>query len=496
MKNYTCSNLLFFTTATGIYKDFIIPYVYFAYMHNKGAAFEFLVDDPSDFFKNNLDAYQYLIDLGCEINIRKIPIITPRPRMDNSIRFLVEPELYREYVYIGDIDILITENILDKHYHVFDKGLAYSNIVRDGTKRLTGLHFCKYSSQYPLPKVDDLITQFPNDEELLYAIMERKRLIFSDDEYKNFIRIRPIHGIHMSVNRMPYFWHHSRVSWGIEYSDIIAFDKIFNSAVFQDFLQVASASTRLILCNLIFLSRGILTLSEEAYYKLTSHSSTNQKLNLRKLNASTGYEKLFIDYILINERSGMDSLSGASSSPSRTKNIQYELPELIKRRQINTISDLGCGDMCWMKFVLEKSKQIRYFGLDIVKELIVKNQEKHGNYDTSFYQKDIRNDKLPRCDLVICRDVLSHFSEKDIFAFLQNFLDSGSTYLLTTTHKNNNSFTNQDIETGKWRYLDLLQQPYNFPEPLEKLDDGGGDRYLCLWSRDQIANIVKMELRC
>lgn len=411
--------------------------------------------------------------------------------MDNSIRFIVEPELYRKYVYIGDIDILITENILDKHYHVFDKGLEYSNLVREGTKRLTGLHFCKYSNQYPLPNVDDLIVRFSNDEELLYSIMERKRLIFSDDVYKKIIRIRPIHGIHMSVNRMPFFWHGSRVSWGIEYSDIEVIAKIFNSVEFQNFLKVSSASTRLILCNLIFLSRGILTLSERSYTKLTSHTSAKQEINLRKLSASNGLEELFLEYLMINEASDIESVSGPSSSLIRTKNIQQKLPELIKRWDINTVVDLGCGDLFWMKLVLAGSKHIRYLGLDIVRELIVTNHEKYSNYNISFHQKDIRIDGLPRCDLAICRDVLFHFSEKDIFIFLQNFLDSGSLYLLTTTHKNNSSFINQDIETGKWRYLDLFQQPYNFPEPLERLEDGGGDRYLCLWSRDQISNIVK-----
>ena len=254
--------------------------------------------------------------------------------------------------------------------------------------------------------------------------------------------------------------------------------------------------------NLIVLSKGVTLFSESEYLVLASQAEIgnnfliefNKKQYYDVHNDLDNLELTFFRHMINHQQKGLQSLSGPSSTLIRTKEIREQLPRVFKQYRAESLADAGCGDLNWMQHLLAQNIIKTYIGLDIVDTLIQQMSRKFKeSYFVNFYRKDIRNDTLPMVDVVLCRDVLFHFSEKDIFAFLQNFLDSGSTYLLTTTHKNNNSFINQDIETGKWRYLDLLQQPYNFPEPLEKLDDGGGDRYLCLWSRDQISNIVKME---
>jgi hypothetical protein len=53
-------------------------------------------------------------------------------------------------------------------------------------------------------------------------------------------------------------------------------------------------------------------------------------------------------------------------------------------------------------------------GADIVKDLIDINKKKYENEKIKFMKLDIKYDKLPDSDLMICRDCLFHFSNKDI----------------------------------------------------------------------------------
>ena len=80
-----------------------------------------------------------------------------------------------------------------------------------------------------------------------------------------------------------------------------------------------------------------------------------------------------------------------------------------------------------------------------------------------FVKLDIRIDKLPVSDLMICRDCLFHFSYEDIFKFLDNFLISDIKYILLTSHLNTeNKFENKNIVTGDFRKIDLFSKPFNF----------------------------------
>ena len=113
----------------------------------------------------------------------------------NTIRFLEQPKLKAEYVYISDIDIIcMDKNICEIHIqHMNEINKKYSNIVRKNTKRLTGLHFSKYDFYYPVNYNE--INLSKNDEEVLFDIVSKKCDIDLNTEF------RPAHGIHMSPNR-------------------------------------------------------------------------------------------------------------------------------------------------------------------------------------------------------------------------------------------------------------------------------------------------------
>ena len=156
-----------------------------------------------------------------------------------------------------------------------------------------------------------------------------------------------------------------------------------------------------------------------------------------------------------------ESRSGTGSSLRSTENIRIHLPKIIERFNIKRLFDAPCGDFYWMSKVL-KNVDVDYIGSDIVEDLIVSNRKNEKN-NIKFFKLDIRIDKLPVSDLMICRDCLFHFSYEDIFKFLDNFLISDIKYILLTSHLNTeNKFENKNIVTGDFRKIDLFSKPFNF----------------------------------
>lgn len=180
---------------------------------------------------------------------------------------------------------------------------------------------------------------------------------------------------------------------------------------------------------------------------------------------------------------GTESVSGPGSSVEATEEIIKKLPMLIKSLHIKTVLDAPCGDFNWMKLVNLDIEQ--YFGVDIVSELIEKNNHYYSNHQRKFLYLDITSDPLPAVDLIICRDCLVHFSFQNIWQTLNNFKRSSSKYLLTTTFTEHP--TNKDIKTGDWRHLNLQKEPFNFPKPLYIIKEKPyADKSLALWWLDSL----------
>ncbi len=188
---------------------------------------------------------------------------------------------------------------------------------------------------------------------------------------------------------------------------------------------------------------------------------------------------------------GKDSVSGIGSDVDQTRIITKELSSLFNDFNTSTMLDIPCGDFYWMKNV--DLSNIDYTGADIVKELIQKCIEKYGRDGIRFQYMNLIKDKLPKVDLVFCRDCLVHFSFADIFLALDNVCNSQSKYILTTTFTSRKH--NYDIATGRWRVLNLELAPFMLPKPLriiiERCTQGDGiyeDKALGLW---RIADIRK-----
>jgi SAM-dependent methyltransferase len=182
------------------------------------------------------------------------------------------------------------------------------------------------------------------------------------------------------------------------------------------------------------------------------------------------------------KRWGDDNLSGGGSSVEFTKNTREVIYKIIKDFNCNSMLDVACGDFKWMPILLERlESNFKYIGCDIVQNLILQHKLLYPKYD--FYHVDFVRDKLPTCDLIICRDALQHLPIDDIKKALDNFSTSGSKYLLATTHIRYPKWKNKrDIRVGQCRDRNLLLEPFSLEDPIVIYSDSQiSHKFLGLW---------------
>ena len=204
----------------------------------------------------------------------------------------------------------------------------------------------------------------------------------------------------------------------------------------------------------------------------------------------TRREAIFSDIYAHNLWGDPESVSGPGSNRARAAAFSAELPLLFDAFGVRTLLDAPCGDFNWMRELPWRLE--RYVGVDIVSEIVEKNQRAYGSETRSFLHCDLVSDPLPRADAIVCRDGLVHLSLADILRALSNFKRTRAPYLLATTFPLIDE--NQDIQTGEWRPINLQRPPFNFPVPLRMIDEkrrrpDGTDvgKYLGLWQLDEIA---------
>jgi len=149
-----------------------------------------------------------------------------------------------------------------------------------------------------------------------------------------------------------------------------------------------------------------------------------------------------------------ESRSGKGSELKQTQKLINEIPKIIEKYNISSILDAPCGDYNYMK---EIKLKCNYIGVDIVPELIELNLSKYKGVD--FRCLDITSSNLPKCDLVLVRDCLSHLTNKDVKKAIKNIEKSGAKFLLVTSYPDHQQ--NSDLTNGQWRRLNMEKKPFN-----------------------------------
>ncbi|HVF82583.1 MAG TPA: class I SAM-dependent methyltransferase [Sphingomicrobium sp.] len=163
-----------------------------------------------------------------------------------------------------------------------------------------------------------------------------------------------------------------------------------------------------------------------------------------------------------------ESRSGKGSELQATQNLRAYLPNLFRRLKIKTVLDAPCGDWNWMRMVDLSS--VEYIGVDVVSSVTAENSRKYAGEKVRFIQADLTKDRLPQADLVICRDCWIHLSYQDIAAMLDNFRETGATWLLVSDSPAVESNVNKLTGLG-WRHLNLALEPFSFPPAEERHKD-------------------------
>lgn len=174
-----------------------------------------------------------------------------------------------------------------------------------------------------------------------------------------------------------------------------------------------------------------------------------------------------------------ESRSGTGSSLAQTARLRDELPRLLARLGVRTVLDAPCGDFAWMRQIVAGID--RYYGVDIVPELVAANAARYTTDRVTFAVADIAADPLPAADLVLCRDCFIHLPTASIRAALRNFRATGARFLLLTNDATAGEY--HDIPVGSYRPINFERPPFNFPAPESRLaEDETGNRQLCLWN--------------
>lgn len=150
--------------------------------------------------------------------------------------------------------------------------------------------------------------------------------------------------------------------------------------------------------------------------------------------------------------------SGPGSTLKTAQPYMEFLQKFLASNNIQSVADIGCGDWTFSKHV--HWGDIQYTGYDVVKDVIEKNKIKFAKPTITFIHGDAVHLNLPSADLLLCKDVLQHLPLEDIQLFLTQ-LPKFKHCLITNDVDYTLSSTNQQVQRGGYRTLDLTKPPFN-----------------------------------
>ncbi len=131
--------------------------------------------------------------------------------------------------------------------------------------------------------------------------------------------------------------------------------------------------------------------------------------------------------------------------------------QFIREKEIKTVVDIGCGDFAIGRKIANDS--IRYIGVDIVPELIERNNAKFGNDHIKFMHKDIVKEKVPDAELYLIREVFQHLSIQEVQRALVNI--KGVKYCIITESLVKGGKYNRNKPHGSFSGFYLEEEPFH-----------------------------------
>ena len=147
--------------------------------------------------------------------------------------------------------------------------------------------------------------------------------------------------------------------------------------------------------------------------------------------------------------------SGRGSTPENTVEYRALIERFLQTHDIKRVVDIGCGD--WQFSRLITWGEIDYLGIDTVPAVIEANRQRYG-LRYRFECLDVTRDTLPPGDVVILKDVLQHWPNNTIQAFLPRL--EQYRFAIVTNCAYESPLLNSDIAMTGFRPLDLREFPF------------------------------------
>lgn len=176
--------------------------------------------------------------------------------------------------------------------------------------------------------------------------------------------------------------------------------------------------------------------------------------------------------------------SGIGSSPSYNRAMQRHLAALIKRYQVRSIVDVSCGACRWQAGFLRRHPGLSYYGLDIAAPALARAKANlAGLPNARVVRGDLRNARLPPCDLLMCRDTLQHMSLANIQLALKNIARCNARMVVLGGYFPGK---NKNIEDGGYFDFNPVLEPFNMVPDLvisEENDPAHPHKHLFVYIR-------------
>lgn len=140
---------------------------------------------------------------------------------------------------------------------------------------------------------------------------------------------------------------------------------------------------------------------------------------------------------------------------------------------IESISEIGCGDFNFGKNLLKLYPEAYYVGQDISELIIAKNQKEYPKY-----QFTTNLGELIKADLTLCIDVLFHITDDAEYYFLlENLKNNWKKYLAITANEEENPRTSAHVKIRRF-------DPSYFGKPIIKeIVEKEGNLYFYLFEK-------------
>lgn len=187
------------------------------------------------------------------------------------------------------------------------------------------------------------------------------------------------------------------------------------------------------------------------------------KANKLKHNHSNHTEKVFSEIYRLRlwgkDEKGRGT-SGSGSTLAEGLPFVHYVQNFLDTYPIQSIVDIGCGDWVLAKEINWGNRD--YLGIDVVKSVVQKNQTLYSKQNIRFLQLDAAEEQpLPSGDLLICKDVLQHLPNKQVFSILEKSKKFKYCLFINDIDPVGNNPPHQDINCGEYRLLDLTRFPFN-----------------------------------